>query len=81
MPMPNQTDENLSRDTVRVLYREDRSRSGPRKTYETIILPEGYEWIQNGSRSRTRLVENRDTLFDGNGYLIMSYFGKWINRV
>ena len=81
MPLPHQTDEYLSRDTIRVEYMEDLSRSGPRKTSETIILPEGYEWVQTGSRSRTRLVENRDTLFDGNGYLIMSYFGKWINRV
>ena len=81
MPMPRQTDENLSRDTIRVVYRDDQSRSGPRKTSETIILPEGYEWIQTGNRSRARLVENRDTLFDGNGFQIMSYFGKWINRV
>ena len=81
MPMPRQTDENLSRDTIRVKYREDPSRSGPRKTYETIILPEGYEWIQTGNRSRTRLVETQDTLFNRDGFLIMSYFGKWINRV
>ena len=81
MPLPPCPDSKLRRDTIRVKYREDPSRSGPRKTYETIILPECYEWIQTGNRSRTRLVENRDTLFDGNGYLIMSYFGKWINRV
>ena len=81
MPMPPYPDSKLRRDTIRVEYMEDLSRSGPRKTSETIVLPEGYEWVQTGSRSRTRLVENRDTLFDGKGYLIMSYFGKWINRV
>ena len=81
MPMPPYPDSNLSRDTIRVVYEGDLSRSGPRKTYETIVLQEGYEWMQTGNRSRTRLVENRDTLFDGNGYQIMSYFGKWINRV
>ena len=81
MPMPPYPDSNLRRDTIRVEYMEDLSRSGPRKTSETIVLPEGYEWMQTGSRSRTRLVETQDTLFDRDGYLIMSYFGKWINRV
>lgn len=81
MPVPPYPNPNLRRSTIRVEYTEEPSHPGPRKLSETITLPEGYIWTKTRTRSRTRRLKNRDTLFDGNDYLIMSYFGPMIEKV
>lgn len=81
MPVPPYPDVNLRRATVQVGYEEDPLYRGERKTLETIVLPDGYVWTKTGTRTRKRRVKNRDTLFDGSGYLIMSYFGEMIEKV